>query len=120
MSLNEFIQHIQSSGKVSFDETMAVIHENYHYQPSEFKNGMHDHVLINAAGTNEGSCKIFAFARLNRLDQNQTLSLFGDYYWKDVLADPNGTGHQNIRQFMKYGWDGISFSSEPLLKKQER
>lgn len=117
MSLTEFIQMIKSSGKVSFDETMAVINEYYQYQPTEFKNGLQDDVLTNAAGTNEGSCKIFAFARLNQLDEDQTLSLFGDYYRKDVLTNPNGTGHQNIRNFLKYGWDGISFSSDPLSEK---
>ncbi len=114
MTLTEFIRHIKSSKKISFDETMTVINENYQYQPTEFKNGLLDDVLINAAGTNEGSCKIFAFAHLQQFDVDQTLSLFGDYYWKDVLTDLDGTGHQNIRNFMKYGWKGISFSSNPL------
>ena len=117
MLLTEFIRKIKSSGKVSFNETMAIIDDNYLYKPTEFQNGQNDDLLINAAGTNAGSCKIFAFARLNQLRKDQTLSLFGDYYWQDVLTDPDGNGHQNIRNFMKYGWDGISFSGEPLTKK---
>ena len=117
MLLSEFIHKIKSNGKVNFDETMAIIADNYLYKPTEFQNGQNNDLLINAAGTNEGSCKIFAFARLNQLDKDQTLSLFGDYYWQDVVADPDGNGHQNIRNFMKYGWDGISFAGEPLSRK---
>jgi hypothetical protein len=117
MSLTAFIEKIKNNAPVGFDETMAVITENYHYQPTEFSNGLNDDVVVSPAGTNEGSCKIFAFARLNGFDQQQTLNLFGDYYRVDVLNNPNGTGHANIRNFMKYGWDGISFKSEPLTAK---
>jgi len=118
MNLNSFIEKIKNNVPVSFDETMAVISENYNYQPAEFSNGLNDERLINKAGTNEGSCKIFAFAHIHRLDQQQTLSLFGDYYRLDVLANPAGTGHQNIRNFIHYGWEGIRFNSEPLVAKE--
>lgn len=116
MPLPSFLEKIKNNHPVSFDETMSVIAENYHYQPTEFSNGLDENMLVNQAGTNEGSCKIFAFAQLNRLDQQQTLNLFGDYYRQDVLNEPNGTGHQNIRQFMKYGWDGICFKGAALTK----
>ena len=116
MSLTSFIEKIKNNAAVSFDETIAVIAENYHYQPTEFSNGLGEHALINQAGTNEGSCKIFSFARINRLDQQQTLSLFGGYY-RDVLNDPQGTGHQNIRNFMQYGWDGVHFKGMALTAK---
>jgi hypothetical protein len=116
MSLPSFIEKIKNNTAVSFDETIAVIAENYHYQPTEFSNGLDEHTLVNRAGTNEGSCKIFAFAQINQLDQQQTLSLFGDYY-RDVLNDPQGTGHLNIRSFMQYGWDGIHFKGVPLTAK---
>ena len=116
MSLTSFIEKIRNNAVVSFDETIAVITENYHYQPTEFSNGLNDQALVNQAGTNEGSCKIFAFAQINQLDQQQTLSLFGDYY-RDVLNEPQGTGHQNIRNFMQYGWDGIHFKGVALTAK---
>jgi len=116
MSLTSFIERIRNNAAVSFDETIAVITENYHYQPTEFSNGLNDQALVNQAGTNEGSCKIFAFAQINQLDQQQTLSLFGDYY-RDVLNEPQGTGHQNIRNFMQYGWDGIHFKGVALTAK---
>ena len=116
MSLHTFITKIKSGQKVSFDDTMAVINESYHYTPTSFSNGLGNDCLNNDAGTNEGSCKIFAFAKLNQLDKTQTLNLFGDFYHQDVLNDPDGTGHQNIRNFMHYGWEGIQFSKQNTLR----
>jgi hypothetical protein len=117
MKLTKFLQKIKNNEHVSFDETIAVITENYEYSPSEFKNGLNDKQLINAAGTNEGSCKIFSFAQINQLNQQQTLGLFGDYYRKDVLDVPTGTGHQNIRNFMQHGWEGLAFTQQALKAK---
>ena len=51
---------------------------------------------------------------MNQLDQSQTLNLFGDYYRLDVLNNPEGTDHQNIRNFMEQGWEGVSFQSPAL------
>jgi hypothetical protein len=33
------------------------------------------------------------------------------------LATPQGSDHQNIRQFMKHGWDGVLFSQLALELK---
>lgn len=112
MSLNIFLEKIRSHLPVSFNETIAVITEHYHYQPTEFSNGL----LVNLARTNEGSCKIFAFALIHQLSDQQTLQLFGEYYL-DVLNEPNGSGHQNIRNFMRDGWQGICFNGEALTAK---
>jgi hypothetical protein len=114
MTLVSFLEKINNNIPVSFDETIAVITENYQYQATEFSNGLNQDTLVNKAGTNEGSCKIFAFAQIHQLDQQQTLNLFGDYYRLDVSNDPQGTGHQNIRHFMKYGWEGICFKGQAL------
>lgn len=117
MSLSSFIEKIINNEPVEFDETIAVIAENYHYSPTEFRNGLQDDCIVNKAGENEGSCKIFAFAKLHRLDQRQTLNLFGGYYRRDVLNDLKGCSHQNIRHFMRYGWEGIDFQGEALREK---
>jgi hypothetical protein len=114
MNLAVFLEKINNNKAISFDETIEVINENYDYQPTEFSNGLDNDLLINAAGTNEASCRIFAFALLNNLSQQQTLSLFGDYYQKDVLNNPEGLDHKNIRNFMLYGFDGIHFKSNAL------
>ena len=110
MTLNDFLAKIQANAPVSFTESIAVISENYVYQPTVFRNGS----VENAAGQNEGSCKIFAFGKLNNLTEQQTLSLFGDYYRIEILQNPDATDHQNIRQFMQHGWSGIVFESEAL------
>jgi hypothetical protein len=114
MTLDQFLYRVSQAEDVSFDDAMAVIAAHYHYQPTEFNNGLGDDAVLNPAGTNEGSCKIFAFAKLHNLNQQQTLNLFGDYYRIDVLQSPEGTGHQNIRNFMRYGWEGIQFKGKAL------
>lgn len=114
--LNRFIDNLKAGQAVDFKDTIAVIAEHYDYTPSEFSNGVQE-PLINQAGQNEGSCKIFAFAKLHNLDKQQTLALFGDFYRKDVLENPDGNDHQNIRTFMRDGWDGIVFKSEALTLK---
>jgi len=117
MILNDFLKAVKTGQAVDFQDTMAVIAKYYHYQATEFSNGL-EQSLINEAGHNEGSCKIFAFAKLHRLTVEQTLALFGDYYWKDVLNNPEGQDHQNIRNFMRDGWEGIVFKGEALQAKQ--
>ena len=117
MTVKEFLDCIKNNETLSFDDTMAIIAENYCYQANEFSNGLGEDKCVNAAGTNEGSCKIFAFAQLHQLNQAQTLQLFGDYYRQDVLQDPQGSSHQNIRLFMKYGWEGIQFAGVALTDK---
>lgn len=102
------------TGGVAFAETLALIDEFYRYTPTAFSNGVGDDALHSPAGTNEGSCKIFAFAKLNGLSQDETLACFGEHY-QAVLAEPNGTGHPNIRLFMRDGWAGIRFEGAPLV-----
>ena len=114
MTLNEFLQQLSSSGsEVAFSDTIAVIEGNYDFTETTFKNGSTD----NAAGQNNGSCKIFAFAKLHNLNQEQTLNCFGDYYRVDVLQNPDGDDHQNIRNFIIHGWAGIEFEGQALATK---
>ena len=117
MDLTTFLQKNQNQQPVSFAETMAIIEAHYDYQPTEFSNGLGEDKLVSAAGVNQGSCKIFAFALLHNLSPEQTLNLFGDYYHIDVLKNSGGTDHQNIRNFIKYGWEGIAFQNQPLTAK---
>jgi putative hopPmaJ type III effector len=51
------------------------------------------------------------------INQENTLYLLGNFYRKDVLGDLQGTNHQNIRNFMKTGWEGIKFHRESLIEK---
>ncbi|WP_341225634.1 HopJ type III effector protein [uncultured Arcticibacterium sp.] len=98
---------------IQFKEVIDFIESNYDFSPTAFKNGE----IENKVGENNGSCKVFAFGLLNQLSKDQTLACFGDYYRKDVLENPEGADHQNIRNFIKTGWAGILFESEALKKK---
>ena len=95
---------------IAFEDVMHVISENYDYTATSFTNGE----LLNETGTNEGSCKVFYFAKLNNLNEQQTLACFGRYYREDVLANPEGSDHGNIRNFIKTGWSGIQFNGVAL------
>ncbi len=111
MSLNSFLQRLQETPEqIEFADTIAAIESHYEYTPTAFRNGEVD----NAAGQNGGSCKIFAFAKLQGLSVNATLACFGRYYREDVLQHPDASDHQNIRTFMRSGWRGIAFTGEAL------
>jgi hypothetical protein len=99
---------------VTFQDTIAMIDKNYDFTPTAFRNGE----LHNDAGQNNGSCKLFSFAKLHKLNQQQTLHSFGAYYREDVLQHPHGTDHQNIRNFIKLGWDGVVFTGDTLKLKK--
>ncbi len=116
MTLNTFLETIKNNKPILFKQTMAIIDNEYYYHPSEFSNGLGNDKVINPAGTNAGSCKLFSFAKIHHLNQQQTLKLFGEYY-QDVLTRPEDSDHTNIRNFIKYGWDGIFFQAEVLTKK---
>ena len=108
---------IIKKSKIDFQDVMAVIAENYAYTPVQFSNGIENDRIINLAGENEGSCKIFAFGQLHELTEHETLACFGQYYRHDVLQHPHATDHLNIRTFMRHGWDGIQFEYPALSPK---
>ena len=116
-SLEAFLDRVKNGEPIAFQDAIAIIAEHYDYLPVRFVNGVGEDRLLNEPGVNEGSCKIFSFARLNNLSEAETLALFGDYYRKDVLGNPNGDDHRNIRNFMKHGWAGIRFESEALVRR---
>ena len=97
---------------INFNDVIVFIDENYNFKPVRFVNGS----IVNEANQNNGSCKIFSFAKINNLSEKETLALFGDFYRNDVLQNPEGEDHQNIRNFIKYGWNGILFTEDALEK----
>ncbi|WP_323814635.1 HopJ type III effector protein [Cellvibrio sp. NN19] len=114
MSIDTFIERINSNpDSVQFADTMTLIENNYDFTPTAFQNGS----LKNEAGQNSGSCKLFSFAKLHNLTEAQTLVCFGDYYRVDVLQHPDAQDHQNIRNFMQFGWSGIQFEGSALSSK---
>ena len=114
MTISTFIQKIKSEpNDIAFSDTIGIIDNYFDFTPTAFHNGE----LYNEAGQNSGSCKVFAFAKRVELTVEETLACFGTYYRVDVLQNPEGTDHQNIRNFMKTGWEGIQFEGTPLRVK---
>lgn len=118
--LEKLIAQLNSKPEgTKFQDVIKLIDKHYCYTPTRFRNGPDGAGLINAAGENEGSCKIFSFAKINKLNIEQTLNCFGKYYRDDVLKHPEGSDHQNIRTFMKYGWEQLVFDGAALKEIKE-
>ncbi|SEI83500.1 HopJ type III effector protein [Allopseudospirillum japonicum] len=116
MTLEDFIQAIKSAQPVEFSQTLAIVDTYFDYTPCTFSNGAGKQQIINTAGQNEGSCKIFSLAHHLGFNQQETLACFGDFY-QQVLASPEGKDHMNIRNFMKFGWSHIQFIGQALEPK---
>lgn len=105
-----------AQNNIQFAETLALVEKWYDVLGTAFTNGLDDQKVENAKGQNEGSMKVFALGRLNGFTPEQALACFGEHY-RDVQATPEGSDHQNIRQFMRHGWAGIQFESVPMQLK---
>ncbi|MDN3638592.1 HopJ type III effector protein [Simiduia curdlanivorans] len=114
MNLEHFSNKlIASPADIEFSAVMSLIEQHFDYQPSGFDNAG----LRSEAGQNEGSCKIFALAQHLKLSDQACLACFGDFYRIDVLQNPDGHDHGNIRQLLKTGLAQISFDHFPLRLK---
>ncbi len=114
MQLQAFLDRLKDEPEsIQFEDSMTVIESNYNFTPTTFRNGE----ILNEAGQNNGSCKILAFGQLNGLSADETLACFGKFYREDVLGNPEGEDHQNIRNFMQSGWEGVSFHGAALMPK---
>ncbi|HTN29941.1 MAG TPA: HopJ type III effector protein [Pseudomonas sp.] len=111
MTLNDFRAALRSEQHL-FADTLAFIAVQYDYTPSAFRNGAQQ----NAAGQNEGSCKVLGMALLEGLMDDEALRAFGEHY-RSVLATPEGSDHGNIRALMQTGLAGVVFEQSPLVRK---
>ena len=111
MNVNSLLETLDAAPEsLEFADVMQTIESNYSYTPVKFSCGD----AVSEAGSNEGSCKILAFAKMHNVSAEKTPWLFGRYYREDVLNHPDGQDHANIRNFIKSGWSGVSFEQEPL------
>ena len=94
---------------LNFAQTLAMIDAHYCFAPTGFKNGS----VVNAAGENSGSCKVFSFAQMHELSQDMTLAMFAEHY-QNVLDNPKLDNHANIRAFIVSGFNGLAFDDEAL------
>ncbi|WP_435525849.1 HopJ type III effector protein [Chryseobacterium indoltheticum] len=109
-----FEQLEKSAEEIQFKDVIAFIDEHYDFTPTKFTNGN----TVNEADQNNGSCKVFSFAKLNDLSKEETLNLFRRILQKKTFCRIlKAFDHQNIRNFMEFGWDGISFEGKALRRK---
>ena len=112
--ISEFLNRVKTGLPVEFEDTIALIDQHYRFTPSRFSNGEGEDQVVSEPGTNNGSLKIFSFASQHCLSELETLPLFGKFYREDVLPNPDGQDHRNIRAFMKFGWRGVHFDGKAL------
>lgn len=102
---------------VKFTEVMAKLDECYDFVPTAYSSGVGSgRATTNAAGTNNGSCKTFYFAKMCGLSEDAALRLFCEHY-EDVVRTPDGDSHANIRAFMENGYAGLTFEGDALVAK---
>lgn len=100
---------------IDFEEIISVLRGHYRLTPCTFVTGRGTpRETVNPAGSNAASCLLLAVARRLGLEEQTTLNLYGRHY-RDVLADPDGSAHANIRAFMANGWQGVVFEQDPLV-----
>ena len=114
MTEHDLLKQLSASPEsIEFVDVMSVVEQNFNFEPVGFTVGEQ----TNEAGENQGSCKALAFAKLHSLSADLTPYLFGHYYREDVVKNPDGSDHQNIRNFLKYGWQGVRFEGRSLERK---
>ena len=116
MTLADLLARLRRAD-ADFEDVIAFVNTHYDYTPTRFSNGLGADPVVNDAGKNEGSCRLFALAQLNGLSVDDTVQLFGRFYRDDVLKHPGASDHANIRRFMKDGWAGIRFDGDALQPK---
>lgn len=116
MTLTDLLERLRRDD-ADFEDVITYVNAHYDYTPTRFSNGLGPEPVINESGKNEGSCRLFALARLAALSEADTVQLFGRFYRDDVLKNPGGSDHANIRRFLVDGWAGIHFDGEALAPK---
>ena len=69
-----------TAADIDFEQTIAVIEAEFDYKPIAFSCGQ----VESSTEQNQGSAKIFSFAKMAGLSEAATLQLFGRFYRDDV------------------------------------
>lgn len=88
---------------------IAAIESTYLISPQGFKVGD----VFNEPGDNMGSLAILGFARLHNLPLEKVLPIFGEAY-DEVMANPEGDDHKNIRALIKFGVESVVFDGQGI------
>ncbi|KAJ1637914.1 HopJ type III effector protein-domain-containing protein [Pavlovales sp. CCMP2436] len=97
-------------GSVMFAETLEAIDQAFEFFGTKFVNG----AVSSTSSENEGSSKVLSLSQLVGMTTDETLVCFGEHY-RDVVADPSGSSHANVRALMTTGLEAVLFSNGPSL-----
>jgi hypothetical protein len=98
------------ASSLMFAETLEAIELGFEFFGVKFSCGD----VVSSSSENTGSSKVLSMAILVGLTDAETLACFGEHY-RDVLADPSGASHANIRALMATGLAGVKFPNGPSL-----
>ena len=111
--IETFIERLRTTPEtIEFAEVIALIDAHYSHTPTAFVNG----TATNQASENQDSAKVFSVTRLHDLNQTETLHCFAEHF-RAVSDHPTGNDHQNIRQFIVNGWQGVQLADTCLTAK---
>lgn len=108
---SKMLKDLLAKEGLKFQDVLDFIGQTYDYTPSGFKNGN----LYNNHEQNQGSAKVLFLAKLSKLSEEDTLKLFAEHY-QNVLENLAGETHQNIRNFIESGWEGVKFDGVVLTR----
>ncbi len=105
------------TAKKPFSNSIFTLANLYHPpRPTAFSIGS----VNNAADENQLSAQICHWAIEEGMRLEETLLLFGEHY-QQVLQNPDGTDHANIRALMEQGLEKVRFEGEhgPLTRREQ-
>lgn len=114
MNTKRYLKAIKAKEFVAFNEFIALIEKEYNFVNTEFINGD----MNNRENENQGSAKVFCFALMHKLSKEQTLKCFGEHYDSVLNSKNEQKTHLNIRNFIKFGFDGLQINSKALSLKK--
>jgi len=113
MNTQQYLEQLASGEEMKFSDFTDLIDNEYSFKSVAFTNGD----LDNKDEENQGSAKVFCFGLMHELSEYEVLRCFGEHYQNVLDSLSDGTSHLNIRNFMRWGWKGVSINAEALLKK---
>jgi aspartokinase len=97
-----------------FSDVLKEINNDYFYSPNGFVVGENK----NDSSQNQGAARVLSYAKLKNLSLQQTLELFCEHYI-EVLDTKNSNSHQNIRELIKCGLEGVKFDDDVLVLRSK-
>jgi len=100
--------------ELSFAQIIDTLDQHFSFLPGAFSVGQ----VESSESENQKSLRVLAFAQMMQLPKEQALKLWGEHY-RQVLQEPEGTSHGNIRAFLVGGFEAVRLPSGVISVKTE-